>query len=458
MRNCSENKSKLIFVLFFIGFALRFYFAYFYPITLDEALSYYISKLSIKEIYHILRIDDISPAFIYILHKFFDFAKTEFGVRWIFFVFNFSTLFFIYKFSENSISALIISVFSFFIIKDGDIARMHSLSLFLSSISVYFFFKYLKENNKKALFLFGLSSVMMSYNFYPSMALAPSMLFSLLFFPQYRKEAFKYISILVLIFLFSMPSFIFLNFNSLKSNYISLSFPKGAFLPYILYSFSISESIMDFKNIKSINILYFLVLLTPFLFVFLRGIYYGIKELKVKIILSSLVISFFVVFSLSIFIPKLLYSPKYLIWLYPFFIYLLVKGTENLNKGYKVSFYFIFISLNLLAYSKAFVSNREDWRNVAEFINKESKPCDRIYIFKEQMKYPFSFYYEKNFYALSNKETDFELSLEKGCSVWYIKSHDFSPSGFYERKLSEKLKLSSYYKKGDIEIYKYEEN
>lgn len=451
-----ENKG--LFFIFFLSAFLRFVWAIYYPITLDEAWSYYVSRFPFKSLIEIVKQDSTSPLLIYIIHKIFDISKTEIGVRWFFVLINILSFIFMYLISDKSkISALIIAT-SFFLITYGDISRMHSITLFLSSICIYSFSMFMEKKSNKYLFLFIISSIFMFYNFYPSITLIFSILLSGMFYYREDKSVFrKFLFSIIIITISGIWSFYFLTQNRIEKDFLRLNLSSGAIAGYIFYAFVYSEEILRFNAIRGIKIIYFIILFLP---VFVLFIYYFYRNrgLKEKIFLVVFVSSLLIIFLISIFIPQLLYSPKYLIFLYPVFIYSFSKSLDFLKPLVKRVFILSIILINLFSYYHSLAYKTEDWRKVAEFVEKNKKNYDKIFIFNEHMKYPFSFYYNGDFTPLSSNPFFSESILQGVDRFLYIKSHDYKfQSVFYERMfLSGGFKMTDFFDFVDIKLYVYD--
>ncbi len=454
-----KNMKKVVFIFLF-GFILRFIFAYLYPVTLDEAWSFYSTKLEINDLIKILKEDATSPGLIYFIHRLFDFSKTEFGIRWFFFLLNVFSVSFIYRLTQTSLFSLLISSFSFFLIKEGTLARMHSVSLFFSSLIVYSWIKYFDVKEKKYLIIFLASSFLLSFNFYQSLVV-PVSLFLVWFCFERKNWNYFFYSILVVAFFF-ISVFIFIDFNSLKSMHIhsSIKFPTGGFIGYFIYSFVFSEELISYGEIKSFKLLIFLLLFAFLFFIFIQGVKESLKEKKGKTIFWAFVISIFTIFIFSIKIPKLTYSSKYMISLFPLFIYIFDIGVRNVNLQLKRLFISIFVIMNFLSFVNAFYNNKEDWRKVAEFVKERVVDEDVILVYREQMGMPFSFYYSGDFISLPNNKTDVSnlIKVIKDRKIlWYINSHDFINDGlYYEEAIKKYFTLKEFYDYKDIKIFKYE--
>lgn len=450
--------NKKLFLILFLAFFLRFIFSYLYPVTLDESWSHFLSFTSVSNIFNELRSDSTSPVFIYIVHKVFNIFHSEAFIRLPFFLSGFISLFFIYKISDNRTFALLFSSFSFFLIKESSIARMHSFSLLFSCASLYFFIKTFGEAKIKNFILFSLFSIFSAYNFYPSLSLTFGLFISYLILSKDSESPFVYYAASFLLIAFiSVPAFYFLDIFSIKNRFMTnLSFPSGAFLPYLIHSFSFSEEIFPYKEIKNFKLITFLVFTLPILIIFIKGLLCDMSYKK-KIMFISSAVSIFLFFLVSLKIPKVLYSPKYLMALYPAFVYFISEGVSKLKRQYEILLIFFLILSNSYSFYLAFSENKEDWRKIADFVSLNTNGEEEVLVFSQAMQYPFSFYYKKPFIALK-EVSQVQNIFKKGIyGVFYIKSHDYeNKSVLYQNEIEKKLKLKYYKKFGNIEIFRYD--
>ncbi len=454
MKEISEDKK--IFIIIFLGLALRFAFSYFYPLTLDEAWSFTLSKKSFAEIFAEVKLDSTAPAMVHIIHKFFDIGASEFGVRWIFAIAGFLSLFFIKKISKISIIPVAISAFSYFVIKEGSISRMHAFTLFFSSAEIYFFLNTFENKRIQNFIFFCLFSILNSHNFYPSLSLTFGLFVAfLLFFKKSDSPVKYYLYSFALIFIFSITAFYFFSPSSLKSRFItSLKFSSGAFLPYLFYSFAFSQEFFPYNSIRGWKLIIFA--LTAFfpIFLFLKGLL-SKSEYREKILFTTFLFAFLCSFLVSLKIPKVLYSPKYLICVYPIFVAGFARGIYLSAKKIPRILIFILILFNMAAFLFDIAYNKENWKEASIYAKEASDSGFKIVVFKEAMKYPFSFYYKGDFLAIKSDLNPEDLDI-KSDKLLYICSHDYDKKSFlYQREIEKKLKLDHYFRSGEIEFFYY---
>lgn len=457
MEKTLKNKKNLLIILF-SGFVLRTIFSFIFPLTLDEAWSFEVSSRSLSEIVSELRSDSTSPIFTYLIHHFFNAGRNEAAIRWIFALAGFSSLFFIWRISGEVIIPVLLASFSFFAIREGSIARMHAFSLLFSSASLYFFLKTFERFEKKDFIFFALFSILIAYNFYPSLSLTGALFLCSLYFRSESRSPFRwYLFSFLAVFILSLPAFYFLEPSSLNLRFVApVSFPSGAFFPYLFYSFAFSEELLAYGEIRGWKIIFFAVLTMPVIVIFLKGLLEK-NSLKKKIVLAAFFLSLMAAFAVSLKIPKVLYSPKYLICIYPIFVCAMGWGISMFARkaAFAISIFLIF--WNMAAMASGFFYNREDWRYAASFARDNFNQGGEVLIFSEEMKYPFSFYYSGKFRALPNL-TDIQAVFGGQVGpILYIKSHDYEgKSSIYQKEIEKKLKLTYYLRRGEIEFFRYE--
>lgn len=445
-----QNNSA-VFIFFFLYFLFRFWFLSKYSIELDETISYFWSRSSISNLTMLLR-SDIHPPLNYLVHAVFDFDRTEIGVRWFYFiVFLFSLLplkKIVDEFLNNNekIYFWLVFLFSSFIIQRTTVARMHAFSFSLSLYLSYFFFNFVNKPKTIYLFWVAVISCLFVLNFYPSI-IFPFWIYIVLMYECYKKDCFKKI-------IFSFSFYLFFTLVTIYTFYpggtllhFNLNIPTGFIFPYTIFSFVYSEEIIYWGLLKVngyILGLFFLMMIIPFL-----ALYRGYKVMcKIRIwrlYLYCGILSFLVNFLLSFFIPKLLFSPKYLIYLYPAFVIVFIKGLSSLDYKFKrvfLAFYFLY---NAFSVYMMIYENKEDWRKVSEFLLKNKKQNE--FVISEYL-YPICFYYPCDDKVFEVSKVNDILKVDD--NFWLIYSNASRPKLMSD--FIKKFKLKKVWKFGNMRI------
>jgi hypothetical protein len=457
-KDLRENKIKFFIFLILIGITFRILYAVFLPITLDEGVGYYFLKELNYSSFKLSRMEPHLPL-SYLLYEFFVFSKSEFGVRYIFVILNLVNFFYLAKITNNYFMTFIFYIFNAYLTYHGIIARPHSLTIFLSSALYYHFINLFERRKVYDIILFCLFSVLLSLNFYPAWILILTFAIVCLVF---RKKILANSNLLmfsffivVLVILFSFMFFV--SFLNISEQIFRLQIPSGLISFYIPFSFTFSE-IVKYSELKSYKFLYFIFLAIPLFYILVNSVKKNYLYFRFRILLLCGIISYLIIFFASFKIPKLLYSPKYVIWLYPIFLLVLIKGIENLEKFYKFLFVLLFIFINFLSVYKTFNNNSENWKKIYEVIDNNFSKDDIIIFDKGYLYYPFAFYNKtipENKCLQIEKINSIERLLRKYKKIWLVFGHNWS-----NREIIDKSNFIEFSKIGDIEIFfiTYEKN
>jgi len=451
--------NKTLIYIIGLGIIYRTIFAIFLPITLDEAVSYYMTKNS--NFYDILSISrsEVIPPITYLIYKFFVFTQSELGVRWIFVVLNLISLFYLFKITKNYFLTILFFIFNTYLSYHGNIARMHSLNIFLSSACCYYFLKIFEDKKISNLLLLIFFSFLMIFNFYPTLALFFSffvvgMIFKDKMAINYKKFLFFYLMSGIIIFALVIY---FVLTSNIQQKILSFRIPSGLISLYIPFSFCFSE-IIRYNELRTYKFFLFLTLCVPLIYVFIKAIRTNFTNIKFKILFFSSMLSYLVIFIFSFKMPKLLFSPKYVIFLFPIFLYILILGVERLKRIYKILFIIIFSFLNIIGVYNVFFNNPENWKKIYETVANRFLENDIVLFDAGYLYYPFNFYNKSiptdNLFKLNPDETKFDVDmLKKHNRIWLVLGHNWGREQKYKNLIiSKTFKIFKFFKIGEIEI------
>lgn len=455
MRVFQENRRIIIFsFLFYLIF--RIYFLINYPIELDETTSYFWSREALSKLISLIR-SDIHPPLTYFIHRFFDINKTEFGVRWFYFIIFVFSIFFIKKLSDEFLNQKeklyfwIIFLFSSFIIQRTTVARMHAFSFFLSVSLSYFFFQFVKDPKSVTLFFITLISCFFALNFYPSVVF-PFLIYIVLIYLYYKLDFINKILISFTFYVLFVLFTLYVFFPSGTQFHFNLEIPTGLIFPYTIFTFTYNEEIISWNILKTNK--YSLFLFFFMLFPVILALYGGYKAVylseKWKFYLLICLFSFLINFFASFFIPKLLFSPRYLIYTYPLFLFLITKGLvyfRNIFRNLFLSFYMLYniFSIYLMLYQ-----NKEDWRKISGIISENRKQNE--FVISEYL-YPVCFYYNCDDKVFDVSNADVSKIKE---NIWLVYSSVSRPK--LRQDFFEKFKFERSYRVGNIRIMYFRRN
>ncbi|HAT72349.1 MAG TPA: hypothetical protein DCS63_05990 [Elusimicrobia bacterium] len=458
-----NRKHVLFFSILAAAFFCRVYFAVNFPVTLDEAWSNMVGLMPMEGLVKEVKAD-IHPPLTYIAHKFFTASQTELGIRWIFALFSFLSIFYLTRFINANVTTLLLLGFSAYLISEGAIARMHAFSLFFSSAACYYFARTFEREKAADFALLALFSVLALYNFYPCGALVAAFFAVYLLF---RKESVSrprfYAYTFSSIILFSLPLVYFFN-PSVTGGFASeklINIPSGAILAYLPYAFAYSEYLLKFNEIRGIKIVYFLFLCALVVPVLVRGARNKDGDLRARLAVWLALISLGIVFAVSLKIPKVLLSSKYVAWEYPLFAYIFIKGLESFPvkiRGFLLS---ALLAVNFASLYSALKYNPENWREVAAFVGRNEKEKDLILFDAGHMRYPFKFYYtgKGKMEGLPKGAPEFKpQEYMRYNRIWLVLAHNWGRSEVYRELISKSSALAGDYAFGEIKVLLFEQN
>jgi len=163
----------LLAIVLILGFFIRIFNLGSESLWFDEAHTFYIASSGFKEMLSIIT-NDVHPPFYFILVNVWIklFGDSEFLLRLPSVIFAVLSIIFIYKLGNlifdrevGIISSLLLS-FSLFNITYSQEARTYSLLCLLVSVSYYYFYAVLNVVNRKNIFLYLISSLLLIYSHY----------------------------------------------------------------------------------------------------------------------------------------------------------------------------------------------------------------------------------------------------------------------------------------------------
>lgn len=486
-----KNKLILLLGILFIGLFLRVYDLGNESIWLDEGYSIRYANLNLPQIIS-LQDNGLPPLYYIILHWWIHlFGDSEFSIRFPSVIFGFFAILMIYKIGSQIfdkdvgvLSSLLLGL-SIFHIHYSQEARTYSLSVLLTLLSMYFFMKLLKKRSHIALIGYILFSILLMYSHVFGLFIIISQniyLFTLFLLSKedYKLNLKKWILIqTVLIALFApwIKSLIIQVLEVAKSSSPSIPVPSirsiiNSFSTYsgsrllmllflILSSFSIisyekTNGNTDWKNFfKSVE-----------------SYCWKIRFLntnKIYLLLAWLLTPIILPFIISRFSTPIYYT-KYTIVASVAFYLLVAKGISSISHKYVKS---IIISV-IIAFSFLYVweyytkINKEQWKDVANYIDTNAKNEDLLLFNSVSCKDLVFDYYskrtdliKKGFPAKTryvNEENIKELgpTVEGYNRAWLILSHSRDKKGLITKTFIESYNLSYHKQYKGIEVYLFE--
>jgi len=406
-----ERYIILLIILIIIGTFLRFYHLDYNSLWFDEAFTLFTASHSIsgiwdivsnnsRELANVLLTGEFSPPlFYYVEHFMLVFGQSEFVLRFIPALLGVLTIPIFYyigkEFADEDVGIIIAALLTFspYHIFFSQEARAYSTMLFLFSLALFFFLLSLRINKMYSWILFGFFSALTLWTHYYSLIpLALLFVFALFWGISRGRKGLQKPYLCVLSFF----------------TFILVSLPL---VPLTINLYLKRTSIPPLYGIKGLEFLYetFSALseyhrstMALFLVLFFIGIIFIWKTDRSKAILIVGLFTFPILISVYL-AERMPMDVRYLIYLLPFFfigISLSLKPLAGLYKSKNVTLIFIVIFFLIqvpflaLEYNTYFTKySKEDWRGIANIIEKNSAEGDYIIVIPYYTRLPLDIYY-----------------------------------------------------------------
>jgi len=277
-------------------------------------------------------------------------------------------------------------------------ATYYTLVVLLSLLSVFFFFKSLKENKKKHWIFYAIFSSLGIYtHYFPIFLIFFQWIFFILLIKKHKHLIKNFILSQILIFILYLPFLPHFYYQNLyASQYFWLDVFSWFDVPAVLVVFGIGQTLIRKQSslylILPVLFFYFIGFIIPFLI----GLFKKINKKNIFLFLYLFIPIITPAILSSISIP--MFQWKYVMLASPAFYILIAKGLANVKKTAYYLFLGIIIILSFLSLIHYYTVPifQEDWRAATSFIEKNSKDGDLIIIHSPQVIHPFKYYYEGN--------------------------------------------------------------
>ncbi len=372
---------QIIFILL-LGFVLRLINLN-QSLWLDEAAQVLESQNSIAWLWQWMSADFHPPLYHFIIHFWLELGTAEWFLRLPSVAFGVLTIYFLYLLGKNLIDekfgllvAFLLSISPFHIYFSQEL-RMYSLSAFLSTVSMYFFLKAIKEEKLLWWIFFTLATILNLYTLYFAFFLLAVQLVFLIFNGSFKRVWQKFfLACLISLssFIFWLPQF----FVQLQGgNWLvkalpgwqeAVSVPAFKAPAQVLTKFFIGQ--INFQNTYFYGFIIACLFIT-FTFLFLKAWQSNNKN-AFSLFFIWFLIPVFLATIISFFVPVI--SPKRLLLALPAFYGLLTLGINSIKsrKGQILAtFMIVFISIASLGiYYLNPQFQRENWRGAVSYVEK----------------------------------------------------------------------------------------
>ncbi|MDO5844314.1 MAG: glycosyltransferase family 39 protein [Methanocorpusculum sp.] len=427
----------MLIALTLIGIVLRFVNLGFNSIWLDEGASLDFAQKSLSGIWESTAGGEFNPPLFYWFEHFMlAFGSSEVILRFLPALFGALTIpvfYFIGREISGRICGIITAgliTFSSFHIFYSQDARAYTTMLFFFSIAVLFYLIALKSEGLKFWILFGVfSSLAFWTHFYVFVGVGILILHAII---VKRKEFVKNIKSAVPIAI-SLISFIVVSLPLIIVT-IGLFFVRTSGNP--TWGLSGIDVFTNTLVLISGSEIYLTVI---FSILAIAGIAYLFKNKDKRNYSYLLILSLILPFIVSIILAfKMPMSPRYLIYILPFFFTAIASAFCFIPKeiDYKKVAVVVLVLLCLVSipYLSSYYTSysKEDWRGMSKIISDETNDGDYVAVMPSYMSLAFDYYYDNSTdrtiekYITTGAELD-ELEKERGdAPVYYIVTGDIS--------------------------------
>lgn len=349
--------------------------------------------------------------------------------------------------------------------------RTYALLIFLSSVSIYYFFRFYIDNKIKYLYIFLTICIIGLYTQYFFSFLIFALVFSVLLLKGW-KMFFKISLYLIPVVLIFLPNLFFVSnqlalVQSQKFEYSIIS--RLSAVLHTPQDYMLALNIVPFGlSIRWIIKITFVVLLVYAYFKLFRNFkaQSNTHLEKINLILISIAV-LIILYSAVVAITGMRYNNKYLAIAFPLFMLLfsIFKIHSSLYRKLIFGIISVYFALVLVLNYK-YPIKYYDFKSVAKYIIKIQRPNEPILFFSKVLMPPFSYYYyghnplvplpaltyDNNYYQQNiNDTSELRKSIEKiiTASKSYILITDTLYRSFYDLKMNKKMVdicLNAHYK------------
>jgi uncharacterized membrane protein len=279
--------------------------------------------------------------------------------------------------------------------------RSYGLIIFIATISVYFFLRFLFNNEKKYLYFFLIFATIGLYTQYLFVFLIVSLLFSFLILRGWKSFLKLCINLLPVVILF-LPNFLFISDNIAFQQTDNPSITWKNTLSTILQTppnLLLGLDRVSFGNFGKVVFTLFSILLALYAYFILYKKHRELRDsflTKINFILFTVLV-FVLLYVFGFVLFRVQYADLYMAIVFPLFILLFtifkVFSLSYMKLLYaSLSLYFVFLLLLTYRYPIKFY----DFKSIAKYVNEISSNNEPILFYRNGLSLPFGYYYKGN--------------------------------------------------------------
>jgi uncharacterized membrane protein (UPF0136 family) len=366
----------------------------------DESISIKQAQGDYSQAFEAIKDDIHPPLYIILLHfwvKFF--GTSELSSRFLSLVFGVLSVWIMYLLSRKLFSekaaliAAALMAFSPIMIYYSQEARNYSLFVLLALLSFYFFINYIYKKNYKNQAAYCFFSLLLIYTHIFSFLIIFAQNIYILYRYKFKiKKLLNWFAGQLILLLLFMPWLPILFRQAHNKMYSWLPKPDLGML---------AKTVIDFFG-NRLNLSIFLILI---IVIILTKKYKQLDKNKIFFLSSWIILPFLIVLCYSIIFPSL-YHTRYMLFVLPAILIifsLLIERISRKNKFFAYALLFIVIISSFVSIvNQVNNTDKDNWRVVSDFIEKNAKGNDVVFIDPFYNQYPFTYYYDKQCFSESD--------------------------------------------------------
>lgn len=386
---------KIIFVLIIVGLLLRLWGIESESYWLDEAISIKQAQEPFLKSIELVKKDVHIPLYISVLNIWVHlFGTSEIMTRLLSLIFGVASIYVIFLlgrklFNEDvGIYSSILLAFSALAIYYSQETRPYSLFVLLVMVSFYFFIDLLEKDSRKNKLLYFIFTLLMFYtHLFSFLVLFVQNVYYLLTNIRDRKRLFQWFFMQAGLIVLFLPWVSVLLRQSKKTHHLSWI---SIDLLKVYFTF------FDFFN----HIFIFLIFILLLVYVFKK---YKIMKKNNLILLGLWAVLPVVIVIIYSLLFSSIYQTRYLLFVLPAFYLLFAWVLSKIPKIYGITLLSVIIVISLpFIFIQQQSLDKDNWRAVSSFVKENVKEGEYIFIHPYYHQYAFSYYYDRECFALED--------------------------------------------------------